>query len=143
MPMFCIQEHHAKRAGKHWDLRVEMPGDPDALGCYVAKRHFETSPEPRPVPEGPRSVLRSWVIPKARLPEPGERLLTIPVEDHPFEYLTFSGEIEEGYGAGRVDLVAHGECSCEGTRGLKLTLNGLGRFKLVPFRGKFLLMRLS
>jgi len=46
-------------------------------------------------------VLRSFAIPK-RLPEvPGVRHLAVNTEDHPMEYLTFSGEIPAGeYGGG-------------------------------------------
>jgi bifunctional non-homologous end joining protein LigD len=73
-PVFCIQQHHARRL--HHDVRFERDG-----------------------------VLVSFAVPK-RLPEqPGVRHLAVNTEDHPMEYLTFSGRIPEGeYGAGEVRL---------------------------------------
>jgi bifunctional non-homologous end joining protein LigD len=73
-PVFCIQQHHARRL--HHDVRFERDG-----------------------------VLVSFAVPK-RLPErTGERHLAVNTEDHPMEYLTFSGTIPEGeYGAGEVRL---------------------------------------
>jgi bifunctional non-homologous end joining protein LigD len=73
-PVFCIQQHHARRL--HHDVRFERDG-----------------------------ALVSFAVPK-RLPEqPGVRHLAVNTEDHPMEYLTFSGRIPEGeYGAGEVRL---------------------------------------
>jgi hypothetical protein len=58
-----------------------------------------------------RRVLRSWAIPKHRLPKKvGERLMMSETELHPWEYKDFEGEIPEGhYGAGVVEIVAQGE----------------------------------
>jgi len=73
-PVFCIQQHHARRL--HHDVRFERDG-----------------------------ALVSFAVPK-RLPEElGVRHLAVNTEDHPMEYLTFSGSIPEGeYGAGEVRL---------------------------------------
>ncbi len=98
---FVIQEHDAIRAGLHWDIRFEAYGDTDT---YDSKRP-ETN-EPRGT--GNR-VLRSFVIPKHRLPEIDEKLLAIQTEDHPWDYRNFSGRIESGYGEGDVELVFCGE----------------------------------
>lgn len=75
-----IQEHDAKRAGKHYDLRIHLDG---------------------------RAV--SFAVPKARLPEIGERLLAVRTPDHIEEYSDFEGRIPDGQmGAGTVRKVFDG-----------------------------------
>jgi bifunctional non-homologous end joining protein LigD len=50
-------------------------------------------------------VLVSFAVPKRLPEEPGVRHLAVNTEDHPMEYLTFSGNIPEGeYGGGEVRL---------------------------------------
>jgi len=79
----AVQEHAAKRAGKHWDLRLV---DPDTGHAH------------------------SWAIPKSRLPEPGGNpLLAIQTPTHTARYaLTFGEnkpkEIKKGYGTGTVSI---------------------------------------
>lgn len=78
----AVQDHEAARAGRHYDLRLV---DPDA-----GKAH-------------------SWAIPKARLPEPGEKLLAVQTFTHTPEYALHFGDkkpevIPEGYGKGRVRI---------------------------------------
>ena len=109
---FVIQEHGAKVAGLHWDLRFEAYGDTDT---YDAKRP-ETN-EPRGT--GDR-VLKSFAVPKHRLPEIDERLLAIPTEDHPWDYRNFSGYIQSGYGEGPVELKFCGEVEILVFRGTKI-----------------------
>jgi len=72
-----VQDHHAHRAGRHFDLRL---GDPKT------------------------QVVHSWAIPKSKLPAPGEKLLAVAQPKHTWEYMDFSGHITEGYGKGRVDM---------------------------------------
>lgn len=79
----AVQQHEAVRAGNHYDLRLV---DPDS-----AKAH-------------------SWALPKARLPEPGEKLLAVQTFTHTPDYALHFGEkkpeiIGKGYGKGTVKLV--------------------------------------
>jgi len=76
---YVIQEHSATNL--HWDLRLEND-------------------------EG---SMTSWAIPKHRLPHKGEKLLAQKTENHPIEYVNFSGKIEEGYGKGRVKIHSKGK----------------------------------
>jgi DNA ligase D-like protein (predicted 3'-phosphoesterase) len=74
---FVIQRHKAKKAGEHFDLRLE--NDDGALS--------------------------SWSIPKHKLPSGKEKLLAVKTEDHPVSYMKFKGEIPEGeYGAGNMEI---------------------------------------
>ena len=79
-----VQEHDAKKAGKHFDLRLVDPRT---------------------------NYAHSWAIPKARFPEQGARpLLAIQTPTHTSEYALHFGEnkpktIGKGYGAGTVKIV--------------------------------------
>ena len=76
---FVIQEHWAKKAGHHFDFRLEMQG-----------------------------VLRSWATHKEIPKKPGKRIILFEVEPHPVDYLNFEGEIKQGYGAGIVKIFDKG-----------------------------------
>lgn len=79
---FVIHQHHATRL--HFDLRLEMMN-------------------------GSTPVLVSWAVPKNLPLKKGERHLAVHVEDHPFEYGSFSGTIPAGnYGAGEVRIFDSG-----------------------------------
>jgi bifunctional non-homologous end joining protein LigD len=98
---FVIHQHHARRL--HFDLRLEM---------------FN----------GTTPVLVSWAVPKNLPVRKGERVLAIHVEDHPFEYGSFSGTIPAGnYGAGEVRIFDSGSYELIDQKGGKLTFRLMGK----------------
>ncbi len=97
---FVIHQHYATRL--HHDLRLEMDS-------------------------GGTPVLVSWAVPKGLPLCKGERHLAIRTEDHPFEYITFTGTIPGGsYGAGEVRIFDHGayEMLDRNERRLRIRLDG-------------------
>lgn len=77
---FVIHRHRAKRAGLHFDLRMRE-GD----------------------------SMRSWAIPKAHLPEKGEKLLAMETDLHELESYYLEGEIPDGeYGTGTMEVFCRG-----------------------------------
>ena len=102
----------------------------DRLDAYRAKRDFGATPEPgpdEPAPTAERTrfvvhehharrlhwdlrlerdgVLVSWAVPKGIPPDPKRNNLAVHTEDHPLEYIDFSGEIPAGqYGAGTMKI---------------------------------------
>jgi hypothetical protein len=68
-----IQYHEAKKAGPHYDVRLSPPGSGDAL---------------------------SWAV--RNLPLPGQKTLAVEQPTHESSYMGFKGEVESGYGAGKV-----------------------------------------
>lgn len=79
---FVIHQHYATRL--HHDLRLEMYN-------------------------GDTPVLVSWAVPKELPRRRGERHLAVRTEDHPIEYIDFTGSIPDGnYGAGEVRVFDEG-----------------------------------
>jgi len=140
---------------------------------YAAKRRFGNTPEPPPgTTSGKTSnyfcvqrhdatrlhydfrleidgVLKSWAVPKGPTLDPGIKHFAAQVEDHPFEYGSFEGNIPAGnYGAGSVMLWDRGTFDLLGgtpgaeqiARGdLKFRLHGeklKGEFALVQMKGR-------
>lgn len=97
---FVIHQHYATRL--HFDLRLEM---------------FN----------GRTPVLVSWAVPKGMPRKKGVRALAIHVEDHPFEYGSFSGSIPSGnYGAGEVRIFDSGTYEVLDQEPKKLTVRLTG-----------------
>jgi bifunctional non-homologous end joining protein LigD len=79
----------------------------DVLKEYIEKRKFDRTSEPFPKSED--TVLLSYAIPKAKLPEENEKVLIVQTEEHPIEYIHFEGEIpREEYGGGKVKIYDKG-----------------------------------
>jgi bifunctional non-homologous end joining protein LigD len=98
---FVIHQHHARSL--HFDLRLEMLN-------------------------GSTPVLVSWAVPKNLPVRPKQRVLAIHVEDHPFEYGSFSGTIPAGnYGAGEVRIFDTGNYEMLEQKPAKLTFRLKGR----------------
>ena len=102
--------HKHRATHLHYDLRLEMDG-----------------------------VLKSWAVPKEPPLNPGVKRLAIMVEDHPLDYADFEGVIEEGYGAGTVEIWDRGDYEIiERTKDrIEVDLHGSklkGMFLLVRFK---------
>ena len=100
---FVIQEHQARNL--HWDFRLEMES---SLGSGEV-------------------VLKSWAVPKGLPVIVGEKRLAIEVEDHPVDYVNFSGTIPPGeYGAGTVKIWDQGkfELKKRTAKEIEFILNG-------------------
>jgi bifunctional non-homologous end joining protein LigD len=137
------------------------------LAEYEAKRDFKHTPEPgarvpRKETKAPRfvvqehharrlhwdfrlehdGVLVSWAVPKGVPADPKKNHLAVHVEDHPLDYIDFSGVIPAGnYGAGQVSIWDHGAYEIEkwSDREVMVILHGKrlqGRYVLFRTNGE-------
>jgi bifunctional non-homologous end joining protein LigD len=108
------------------------------LDEYERKRDFKATPEPSPKRRGksgrPRFVIQehharrlhwdlrlehdgalaSWAVPNGIPEDPKRNRKAVRTEDHPLEYLEFSGEIPQGeYGAGTMEIWDSGTYEAE------------------------------
>lgn len=116
---FVVHEHKAKRAGLHYDLRIEW-----------------------------NNVLRDWAFRKEPPLEPGIKRFGIAQEDHDLFWLDFEGEIEEGYGAGTLRIWDKGfyEVLKESEDSLTLLFQGeklKGKYVLRKFKNGWLFFKVS
>lgn len=91
---FGVHEHNAKRAGKHFDLR---------LGNLKTNKAYSWA-------------LRYW-------PKPGEKRLAIRQPDHTIPYMDWSGDIPKGYGAGKVKIKYRGKAGIHKSSPSKINFN--------------------
>jgi len=137
------------------------------LKKYQAKRKFNKTPEPKGVIKKKslsrfvvqkhqashlhydfrleaEGVLKSWAVPKGVPEKTGVKRLAVQVEDHPVDYINFTGIIPEGeYGAGTVEIYDKGKWQIlEGDfkkGSIKFSLSGKklrGEYVLVRFKDK-------
>ncbi len=114
---FVVHEHHAKRAGLHYDLRLEC-GD----------------------------SLKDWAFRKSLPLKPGVKRFGVQQPDHDRIWLEFEGEIEEGYGAGVMRIWDKGRyiVLSRTSDGFRLWFDGermKGEYVMVTFKDGWLLFK--
>lgn len=115
-----VVQEHQAR-NLHWDFRLEMAG-----------------------------VLKSWAVPKGVPKKVGLKRLAVQTENHPVDYINFSGIIPKGsYGAGTVKIFDKGmyELIDRGRDKIIFDLSGKklkGKYSLIKFRkpNQWLLFRM-
>ena len=147
------------------DARIPGIAKEAALEEYEEKRDFEKTKEPTPneeraIQDGDRfvvqkhdasklhydfrleadGVLKSWAVPnmdKIATEEKG-KVLAVETEDHPVDYIDFSGEIPENeYGGGTVEIWDSGSYKTLEHEGDKWTFSLDGK----KLKGKFTLLK--
>ena len=143
---FVIQSHLARKAGHHFDLRLEFPVTSvhEALKAYEGKR-LPGTPEPlKQFSDKPGTVYRSFAVKKHKLPTESTKLFIVETENHPIQYGSFQGIIPEGYGAGEVNIYDRGTfelIDVEGDKKYTIDFHGKklnGTYALVKYQGGYL-----
>lgn len=85
-------------------------------------------------------VLKSWAVPKQPPLKSGIKRLAVQVADHDLDYINFHGKIEEGYGAGTVEIWDKGtyELKNKTKDKIEFIIKGKkmkGHYALVRFKG--------
>ena len=114
---FVVHEHYARRAGLHYDLRLEMNG-----------------------------VLKDWAFRKEPPTRKGVKRFGVQQPDHDLYWLDFEGEIREGYGAGVMKMWDKGEYELVKADPDKMVLKFYGKklrgtYVLLKFREGWLFFR--
>ena len=111
---YVVHKHNAKKAGLHYDLRIEIPS---------------------------KHILWSFASRKPLPLKPGIKRLIIKQPDHELKWLNFSGEIPEGeYGAGTIRIWDKGKYKLWSKQNNKVyVLEFIGR----KLKGIYVLVKMS
>ncbi|MCW3462176.1 DNA ligase D [Chitinophaga nivalis] len=100
-----------------------------------------------------KGVLKSWAVPKGPSMDPADKRLAMEVEDHPYDYKDFEGNIPAGnYGAGAVYIWDKGTYELLGKNGTSFDKDALsaiksGDLKIVmkgkKLKGEFALVKMK
>lgn len=98
---FVVMEHHAKKAGLHYDLRFQKPDDPKNWLSFAIRKGVPL--------------------------QMGTKVLAIRTNIHSEEEAMFLGTIDDGYGAGVLKLWDKGECDIIKYSEYHMVINFKGR----------------
>jgi bifunctional non-homologous end joining protein LigD len=142
----ALEDYQAKRDFTETPEPKGRKGKPSAAPVFVIQKHDATRLhyDLRLEMDG---VLKSWAVTRGPSLVPGEKRLSVHVEDHPMDYGDFEGTIPEGhYGAGSVIVWDRGTWTpvFDPKKGyakghLEFELHGeklTGRWHLIRMRGK-------
>ena len=99
MSRFIIIEHVAKKAGKHFDIRFQIPNS-NMWASFACRKDIPITS--------------------------GTKILAIRTNDHTSQEATFTGKIESGYGAGVLKKWDGGSCDIEKYSNRHISINFKG-----------------